>query len=76
MDMQLDGMRGTEAISEIRKLHGEATSAHVPVVVLSGYADPQKKQEAKEAGADRYLLKPLTVEDLQELLAAVRSMTV
>lgn len=76
MDMQLDGMRGTEAISEIRKLHGEATSAHVAVVVLSGYADPQKEQEAKEAGADRYFLKPLTVEDLQELLAAVRSMTV
>lgn len=76
MDMQLDGMSGPEAISEIRKLQGQATSGHIPVVVLSGYADPKKEQEARQAGANRYLLKPLAVEELQELLEAVRSTTV
>jgi CheY-like chemotaxis protein len=73
MDMQLEGMSGAEATEEIRSLRETATSPDVPVVILSGYADSQKEAEAKEAGANRYLLKPLALEDLAELIEAARS---
>lgn len=76
MDMQLEGMNGTETISRIRSFADRATSAQVPIVVLSGYADPQKESEARAAGANRYLLKPLGVEQLREVVEAARSATV
>lgn len=76
MDMQLEGISGLETIQAIRGFASGATPPDVPVAVLSGYSDAEKELEAKEAGANRYLLKPVDVEELRKLTEELRSASV
>ncbi|MFW6251542.1 MAG: response regulator [Alkalispirochaetaceae bacterium] len=76
MDVQLEGMSGLETIQSIRASEASATSSTVPVAVLSGYSDEEQERKAKDAGADRYLLKPVDIEELKELLEEIRSPSV
>ncbi|MFP4301899.1 MAG: response regulator [Spirochaetaceae bacterium] len=76
MDVQLEGMSGLETIESIRASEAWATRSTVPVAVLSGYSDAEQERKAKDAGADRYLLKPVDIEELKELLEEIRSPSV
>ena len=64
LDLGLPDMDGVEVILGLR---GWTT---VPIVVLSGRADPQDKIHALDAGADDFVTKPFAME---ELLARVRA---
>ena len=68
MDIQLEGIDGLEATRRIRALQSGATGNDVPVVILSGYSDEQTEDEARRAGANRYLLKPVSPQMLSSLL--------
>ncbi len=63
LDVRLPGMSGIEALAEIRK-----TSEHLPVLLITAYADLRQAVAAMKGGADDYLAKPL---DLDELEAAI-----
>jgi CheY-like chemotaxis protein len=39
------------------------------LVALTGYGQPQDRERAREAGFDLHLVKPVTPEKLQEILA-------
>ncbi len=62
-DQRLPGRAGVDLIREMRR-----SGVRTPVVVLSGYVDPQTELLAEEAGALEVLAKPLRVERLRELL--------
>ena len=64
MDLGLPDMDGIEVIRKIR------TWSVAPVIVISARSDDRDKVEALDAGADDYLTKPFSVE---ELLARLRS---
>jgi two-component system KDP operon response regulator KdpE len=64
LDLVLPDMSGTEVSKELR-----AWSA-VPVIVLSVVGDEQEKVAALDAGADDYVTKPFSVD---ELLARLRA---
>jgi two-component system KDP operon response regulator KdpE len=66
LDLGLPDIDGVEVIRNLR------TWSPVPIVVLSGRAGSQDKVEALEAGADDYVTKPFSID---ELIARIRAVT-
>ena len=56
-----------------RALRAEDTLRGVHLVALSGYAMPDDLERASEAGFDRHLAKPPSIEKIEEALASGRS---
>ena len=63
LDLGLPDMEGVEVIKRIR------TWSNVPIIVISARSEDADKIEALDAGADDYITKPFSVE---ELLARIR----
>ena len=63
-DLQMPEMSGIEFCREIRKISA------VPIIVLSVRGEERTKVEALDAGADDYVTKPFSMD---ELLARVRA---
>ncbi len=63
LDLGLPDMDGVEVIKKIR------TWSNMPIIVISARSEDEDKIEALDAGADDYLTKPFSVE---ELLARLR----
>ena len=63
------GLPDIDGVDVIRKLRSWTP---VPIVVLSGRSDSRDKVDALDAGADDYLTKPFSVD---ELLARIRAVT-
>ena len=63
LDLGLPDMEGVEVIKKIR------TWSNMPIIVISARSEDSDKIEALDAGADDYLTKPFSVE---ELLARLR----
>jgi two-component system KDP operon response regulator KdpE len=66
LDLGLPDIDGVEVIRKLRAW------TPVPIVVLSGRADSRDKVDALDAGADDYVTKPFSVD---ELLARMRAVT-
>jgi two-component system, OmpR family, KDP operon response regulator KdpE len=66
LDLGLPDLDGIEVIRELR------TWTPVPIVVLSGRVGSPDKVDALDAGADDYVTKPFSIE---ELLARIRAVT-
>ena len=64
VDLGLPDMDGIEVIEKIR------TWSNMPIIVISARSEDRDKIEALDAGADDYLTKPFSVE---ELLARLRA---
>ena len=66
LDLGLPDMDGVDVIRSLR------TWTEVPIVILSGRINSAAKVDALDAGADDYITKPFSVE---ELLARIRAVT-
>ena len=64
---EMDGFEATAAIRE-RERGG---SSHVPIVALTARAMKGDQERCLDAGMDAYLSKPLDVEELLDVIAAV-----
>ena len=71
-DIGLPGMDGYEVA---RAFRADETLRRTFLVALTGYALPEDSQRATEAGFQRHLAKPLSLQALEELLAAPESET-
>ena len=69
VDIGLPGMSGYELA---RRLRVEPVTAKALVVAVSGYGRDEDKRQARAAGFDHYLVKPIDPGALQNLLARVR----
>jgi signal transduction histidine kinase/CheY-like chemotaxis protein len=65
LDIHLPGMDGYEVLQRLR---ADAALRSIPVIALSADAMPHDMQRGLDAGFDRYLAKPV---DLNELLGAL-----
>jgi CheY-like chemotaxis protein len=68
VDIGLPGFDGYELCRRLRALD------HTPrplLIALTGYGQPEDKRRALEAGFDAHLTKPIDLERLRRLLAAV-----
>jgi DNA-binding NarL/FixJ family response regulator len=63
MDIRLPGPDGLEVLKEIRALNPD-----LPVIMLTGYDDPDYVKSALAQGAAGYLLKDSTPEDLNQAI--------
>ena len=58
LDLGLPDMDGVEIIKKIREW------SNMPIIVISARSEDEDKIEALDAGADDYLTKPFSVEEL------------
>lgn len=65
MDLGLPRMNGWEAI---QLLKSEPATRHIPVIALTGHVQTRFAELARQAGADRVLLKPCPLNDLLDEL--------
>ncbi len=60
-DLSLPGITGIELA---RALKSDAATAGIPIICLSGYADPETSEAVAASGIDRMLIKPCMPDDL------------
>lgn len=67
LDIAMPNLDGIEVLRRIRDKH-----AHLPVIILSGWATERQLEAAKRLGATDVVLKPIALKNLSEALARIR----
>ncbi|MBV8855614.1 MAG: response regulator [Acidobacteria bacterium] len=62
------GLPLLDGVAATRRLRGLPALSGVPIIFLSGHAEPQAQAAALAAGCDEYLVKPLDFARLDTLL--------
>jgi CheY-like chemotaxis protein len=62
LDVMMPEKNGIETLKEIRQLKGPA--GHLPVIMLTGYADKKLVSKCMEYGINDYLVKPWNLDQL------------
>lgn len=65
LDLNMPMMTGEECLSDIRN---EQRLAEIPIIIYSGFYDDTKIKVLHEKGANRFLQKPPSFNNLQELI--------
>jgi signal transduction histidine kinase/ActR/RegA family two-component response regulator len=65
MDIQMPNKNGYEAANEIRKMK---EAKNIPIIAVTAGILAKEKEKCFEAGMDDYLLKPVTLSDLERIL--------
>ncbi len=60
-DMKMPGLGGMEVLKEVKK-----ASAHIPVLLITAFGTIEKAVEAVKEGAVDFILKPFSLESLEE----------
>jgi two-component system, OmpR family, alkaline phosphatase synthesis response regulator PhoP len=68
LDWNLPGWNGLDVCKFIKK---NESTAHIPLIMLSGYTETQRKIAAFQLGVDDYLAKPFQIEELIARIKAV-----
>jgi CheY-like chemotaxis protein len=68
MDIQLPGMDGMAALSRLR---ADPSTAPISVIALTAFAMPDDRQRFQSAGFDGYLVKPIDIRALLEVVKGV-----
>lgn len=71
-DLMLPGLDGIELVRFIRQA-GDLPNAQVPVLMISAYAEQSRVLAAMEAGADGYMVKPVSASTLNAKIASLLS---
>jgi signal transduction histidine kinase/ActR/RegA family two-component response regulator len=65
-DWSMPGMNGGELICALKR---EERWAEIPTIVLTGHDTDVERTEARAAGCDRFLVKPIKRDELQSVIA-------
>jgi len=65
MDIAMPGVNGLEVLRFLRR---DPLTARVPVVIVTAEGSPALKRDAFAAGANAFLLKPPSLENLEKAL--------
>jgi CheY-like chemotaxis protein len=65
MDFSLPILDGLTALRLIR---ANKTTCKVPIIFLSGRAEPKPQEAVREAGCDDYLIKPIDLNQMVQLI--------
>ena len=69
-DVRMPGMDGIEMIMQIRSYLKESQKKIIPEIIMTGYADLDRYEKAKELNVSAYIYKPF---DNVEFLDAVKN---
>jgi CheY-like chemotaxis protein len=67
LDYQLPDMNGIEILKQIKLSYPETK-----IILITRYGDEEVAQEAKSAGANAFVSKPINPEELLELINSVK----
>ncbi len=70
MDIQMPVMNGYEAAGKIRSLKKD-DMRELPIIAMTADAFSEDVQRAKKAGMDGHLAKPISIQQLKEVLAGI-----
>lgn len=65
LDLGMPGMDGCVLARELRR---RPACRDALIVAITGYADAEHRQQSEDAGLDVYLIKPVELDAVQELL--------
>jgi two-component system sensor histidine kinase RpfC len=68
VDMNMPGISGIEVIKSLRFMD---TSGELPIIMLTADATPEAREVSLNAGADRFLTKPIDARGLLECIASL-----
>ncbi len=68
LDIGLPGMTGYELA---KKLHADPVARRAKLLAITGYGQPGDTEQAREAGFDGYLVKPVDLEQLDARIEAI-----
>lgn len=63
MDLQLPFMSGIETTRKIREFNST-----IPVIAQTAYSDPDLLNKCTKAGCNKYLLKPINIKEMHNVL--------
>ncbi len=72
MDINMPGIDGLEVLRFLRR---DPMTVDVPVVIVSAEEQAESKKAATEAGANYYIVKPPTLEEIEKALELVVHLT-
>ncbi|MEB0033200.1 response regulator [Undibacterium sp. RTI2.1] len=64
LDIMMPVMDGLEALATIRTKE-QHMGSHLPIIMVTGHAEPTDQIRLKQAGADGYVTKPIDITKLQ-----------
>ena len=70
LDWVMEGMSGLDLIQMIRT-NPQAPNPFVPVIMLSGHTSLDHVRQARDAGANEFIAKPVSVKTMMSRLVAV-----
>ncbi len=70
LDWMMDGMTGIELSKMIRTSPG-SPNPFVPIIMLSSYTQIERVREARDAGVNEFLAKPVSVKSVMTRLLSV-----
>ena len=73
MDIVFEGQRGTSGFMGVRKIKRDPESANIPVIILSSKSQPTDRLWAMRQGANDYVVKPPSSENLMPVVNALLS---
>jgi len=73
MDVQMPDMDGLEATAQIRRSEAR-TGRHIAIVAFTAHAMAEDRKRFLDAGADGYLTKPFSPDQLHAVIASMRSL--
>jgi CheY-like chemotaxis protein len=62
---------GIDGIEAFRRIRGDASTAHIPIVAVTASAMPEEAKKMKDAGFDGFQTKPLNVKEFVQAVANV-----
>jgi CheY-like chemotaxis protein len=65
-DMTMPGMTGADLSKEILKIRPD-----IPIILCTGYSEIMTEEKAKELGIREFLMKPMTMKHLAEVIRKV-----
>ena len=68
LDIGMPGMDGYEVAEQLRRIQ---ELDPLVLIALTGFGEDEDRRRAKQAGFDFHLVKPVSPQELKDLLAAV-----
>lgn len=70
MDIQMPELTGLEATAEIRELEA-STGGHIPIIAMTAHAMSGDREQFLAGGMDEYISKPVSKDQLRDLVQTV-----